>query len=111
MKTKTNINLIANGTKVYTRKTTGRPYTHALVVHSTNGWRIESCSSKGAGALLRAIEDHAKQLEWYRQTIAGGPTDWYSEACLQRFAKYIEDAKATRFYVCEIVNNAVTVTT
>jgi hypothetical protein len=54
--TKTTISLIVNGTKVYARKTTGRPYTHAIVARfADNTYRISNCSSKGAEALHREI--------------------------------------------------------
>ncbi len=50
--TTTNINLIVNGTKVYTRKTTGRPYTHALVAQTADGkFQITNCSAKGPDSL------------------------------------------------------------
>jgi hypothetical protein len=109
MKTKTNINLIVNGTKVYTRKTTGRPYTHALVVHSPSGWRIESCSSKGTGALLRQIVEAQQQVEWYRQAVAAGPNEDRGEATIDRYRKFIEVSEATRWYVVEIIDNTVTI--
>jgi peptide methionine sulfoxide reductase MsrB len=51
-KTKTNINLIVNGIKVYTRKTTGKPYTHALVAQNADGkFQITNCSAKGPESL------------------------------------------------------------
>ena len=111
MKTKTNINLIVDGKKEYTRKTTGRPYTHALVVHSPKGWLIESCSSKGTGALLRRIVEAQQQLEWYRQAVAAGPNEDRGEATIDRYRKFIEVSEATRWYVVEIIDDTVTVTT
>lgn len=53
----TNIDLIVNGTKVYTRKTTGKPYTHAIVARFPDDtYRISNCSSRGADALQQQIE-------------------------------------------------------
>ena len=58
MAPKTNITLIVNGAKVYTRKTTGRPYTHAIVARfADNTYRISNCSSKGAEVLQREAND------------------------------------------------------
>ncbi|CAB4165084.1 hypothetical protein UFOVP824_28 [uncultured Caudovirales phage] len=57
--TKTNINLIVNGTKAYTRKTTGRPYTHALVAQTDDGkFQITNCSAKGPDSLYDGDTRH-----------------------------------------------------
>jgi len=57
MTTKTNIELIVNGNKVYTRKTTKTNYTHAIVARfHDNTYRISNCSSKGPDALQQQIE-------------------------------------------------------
>ena len=101
MLTKININLIVAGIKVYTRKTTGRPYTHALVQHDQSGWKIVSCSSKGVAALQRQVVDFNDMLERYRAAAAADPTDAY-------FTKRIEGWEATTFYICEIIDNTVT---
>ena len=102
MATKTNINLIVAGSKVYTRKTTGRPYTHALVQHDQTGWKIVSCSSKGTSALQRLVVDFNDQLERYRAAAASYPTDDY-------FSTRIERWEATTYYIVEIIDNTVTI--
>lgn len=110
MATKTNINLIVAGSKVYTRKTTGRPYTHALVMNSTNGWSIVSCSSKGTAALQRWISDADQALNWYRATVAAGPTEYHTADCIETYKTRIEEHEATLFYIVEIIDNTVTIT-
>ena len=102
MATKTNINLIVAGSKVYTRKTTGRPYTHALVQHDQTGWKIVSCSSKGTSALQRLVVDFNDQIERYRAAAAADPTDHY-------FSKRIERWEATTYHIVEIIDNTVTI--
>jgi hypothetical protein len=112
MKTKTNINLIVNGTKVYTRKTTGRPYTHALVVCDADGkWSISSCSSKGAKGLMREMGNVELNKDYWRRAIAGGPNDHWCEATLKHFAQLLARADAARWFIVEIIENTVTVTT
>lgn len=120
MATKTNINLIVNGTKVYTRKTTGRPYTHALVFCSSSGeWSISSCSSKGPGALQRQIDDSNEIIARYSEEIAKGP-----EACaklwkcsiecasdgLARRQWHLDRVAGTKKAIFPIIDNTVTVT-
>lgn len=107
--TKTNINLTVNGIKVYTRKTTGRPYTHALVQHDESGWKIVSCSSKGPNALVRWIEDANSNMTWYRVTAAAGPNEYHSTEAMASYAKRIQSFEATRFHISEIIDNTVAV--
>lgn len=107
--TKTNINLTVNGIKVYTRKTTGRPYTHALVQHDESGWKIISCSSKGPNALVRWIEDANRNMTWYRVTAAAGPNEYHSIEAIDYYAKRIQSFEATRFHIVEIIDNTVAV--
>ena len=109
MATKTNINLTVNGIKVYTRKTTGRPYTHALVQHDESGWKIVSCSSNGPNALRRWIDDANRNMTWYRMTVAAGPTEYFSVESLASYSKRIQAFEATRFYIVEIIDNTVTI--
>jgi hypothetical protein len=106
---KTNINLIVNGIKVYTRKTTGRPYTHALVQHEQSGWKIVSCSSKGTAALQRMVVDFNDSLDQHRARVAAGPTEYHSVEWLAILAKRIERWEATTYYIVEIIDNTVTI--
>ena len=71
--TKTNINLIVNGNKVYTRKTTGRPYTHALVAQTADGkFQITNCSSRGPDSL------HDDEMrKWSRITRSLDNPTWF----------------------------------
>lgn len=86
---KTNLNLIVNGTKVYTRKTTGRPYTHALVGKWNDGsWSITNCSAKGEASLMD--NDLRRWSELVRR--GGGKT------------------RITEWFVAPIIDNTVTVT-
>ena len=109
MATKTNINLIVNGIKVYTRKTTGRPYTHALVQHDESGWKIISCSSKATAALQRMVGDFNDSLNQYRARVAAGPTGYYTAEWLANLSKKIERWEATTYYIVEIIDNTVTI--
>ena len=83
MATKTNINLIVNGAKVYTRKTTGKPYTHALVARTADGqFLITNCSSKGPESL------HDNET--------------------RRWSKAVRGLAEPTWFVCEIIDNTVT---
>ena len=105
MTTKTNINLIVNGTKVYTRKTTGRPYTHALVSQCDGKWTIESCSSKGADALQRNIDEVQKNRVYLIGFINANPThDW-----IEGYRRTIANIEATAYRIVPIIDNTVTV--
>ena len=118
-KTKTNINLIVNGTKVYTRKTTGRPYTHALVCREGDKASILSCSSNGTTALQRQIDERHKFVAIYTNEIANGPEAYatahncdmehanYVLGCRQR---YLDAVAATEWSILPIIDNTVTVT-
>jgi hypothetical protein len=80
----TNIDLIVNGTKVYTRKTTGKPYTHALVARTADGeFLITNCSAKGPESL------HDNEIRSWSKTV-------------RRLAE-------PTWFVCEIIDNTVTV--
>ena len=103
---KTNINLIVNGTKVYTRKTTGRPYTHALVTETNGKWTIISCSSKGTASLQRTIDDARASLDWYDSALRSKPT----HANVQSWINARAMLAATVYRILPIVENAVTVT-
>lgn len=86
---KTNINLIVNGTKVYTRKTTGRPYTHALVGKWEDGsWSITNCSAKGEASLMD------NDLRNWSELTRGGNGR----------------TRVTEWFVAPIIDNTVTVT-
>lgn len=88
---KTNLNLIVNGTKVYTRKTTGRPYTHALVGKWEDGsWSITNCSAKGEASLM----DNDLRDWSGRKYPRGG------NGCI----------RVTEWFVAPIIDNTVTVT-
>lgn len=104
--TKTNINLIVNGSKVYTRKTTGRPYTHALVTETNGQWKIVSCSSKGTAALQRTIDDARSTLDWYDNALRTNPTGAY----MQSWINTRDTLAATVYRILPIVENTVTVT-
>lgn len=127
-KTKTNINLIVNGTKVYTRKTTGRPYTHALVAGRPCGkWEIVSCSSTGATRMQREVEKWASHRAEQAAYVAQGaeayarrfwtrgktPTADMLEG-FDRLAAEITNNNAvfaaTRYLILPIIDNTVTVT-
>lgn len=108
MKT-TNINLIVNGIKSYTRKTTGRPYTHALVQHDQSGWKIVSCSSKGTAALQRMVVDFDDNLNRHRARVAAGITEHCTVEWLAILSKRIERWEATTYYIVEIIDNTVTI--
>jgi len=88
---KTNINLIVNGTKVYTRKTTGRPYTHALVGKWEDGsWSITNCSSKGEASLMDNDLRH-----WSGRKYLRNGNGWM---------------RVAEWFVAPIIDNTVTVT-
>lgn len=103
--TKTNINLIVNGTKAYTRKTTGRPYTHALVAQCGGKWTITSCSSKGPAALQRTVEEVEKNRVYLVGRIAAEPThDW-----IEGWRRTLARIEATEYRIVPIIDNTVTV--
>jgi hypothetical protein len=102
--TKTNINLIVNGSKVYTRKTTGRPYTHALVTGSNGKWSIISCSSKGTAALQRTIDEAQEKMAWCEKHLTADPTNnyaWTWRSCRDQIAM-------TEYRILPIIDNTVT---
>jgi hypothetical protein len=104
MATKTNINLIVNGAKVYTRKTTGRPYTHALVTGLNGKWSIISCSSKGIDALQRTIDEARKTMAWYDARLtAETESDWAECWRVTR-----ETIATTDYRILPIIDNTVT---
>ncbi len=102
--TKTNINLIVNGTTVYTRKTTGRPYTHALVTGSNGKWSIISCSSKGTAALQRTIDEARETMAWYENRLTAEPTSGYAGSW--RFRR--DEIATTEYRILPIIDNTVT---
>jgi aspartate oxidase len=74
-----------NGQTVYTRKTTGKPYTHAIVaMFPDNTYRISNCSAKGIESLQRVIEV-SPAYKW----VSGGIM------------------RATEHMILPIINNAV----
>lgn len=103
--TKTNINLIVNGTKAYTRKTTGRPYTHALVEKCGGNWTITSCSSKGPAALQRIINDVQERRSSLLALIAAKPEHSY----VTSWRLTIACIEATEYRIVPIIDNTVTV--
>jgi hypothetical protein len=104
--TKTNINLIVNGTKVYTRKTTGRPYTHALVNISADGWSITSCSSTGVAPLQRQINEASERVANFEAVISGQkPNHYYN---IEEIKAYVARQKLERNFILPIVDNTVT---
>jgi hypothetical protein len=106
--TKTNINLIVNGTKVYTRKTTGRPYTHALVIMTEKGWQITSCSSTGTAALQRQIDETTNVIAQYEAMIAKGE-DINCYCTVAFMTRRVEAYKAAQKpVVLPIIDNTVT---
>jgi hypothetical protein len=104
--TKTNINLIVNGTKAYTRKTTGRPYTHALVTMTEKGWQITSCSSTGAAVLQRQINDANKRLAYYEAIISGDEPS--HGANIESLKAFVARRKSQPDFVLPIIDNTVT---
>jgi hypothetical protein len=129
--TKTNIDLIVNGAKVYTRKTTGRPYTHALVVGyadkvaGVTRWTITSCSSKGPDSLQKKISEGREYAALVMQEIKNGAEAkaraWgYSNPTKQQIAdaqraldarqQHMLDWGNTTEMVVPIINNTVMVT-
>ena len=107
--TKTNINLIVNGTKAYTRKTTGRPYTHALVCMTKKGWQITSCSSTGTAALQRQIDTQQAIMATYETAIANNQDiNWYLN--VKNMTSLVEAWKAEKSVVLPIIDNTVTLT-
>jgi hypothetical protein len=105
MATKTNINLIVNGAKVYTRKTTGRPYTHALVERNSKGaWVIVSCSSKGTQQLQNIIDDGQKTVIGLTFRIANEPGSPY----VATWEKTIYDIHNANSRILPIIDNTVT---
>ena len=107
--TKTNINLIVNGTKAYTRKTTGRPYTHALVCMTKKGWQITSCSSTGTAALQRQIDEANNMTARYEALIAKGE-DINCYCTVEFMKRCVEAWKAEKSVVLPIIDNTVTLT-
>lgn len=105
MATKTNINLIVNGAKVYTRKTTGRPYTHALIQRNSKGaWVIVACSSKGTQHLQNIIDDGQKTVIGLTFRIANEPENPYV-ANWEKTIHYIHNANQR---ILPIIDNTVT---
>jgi hypothetical protein len=103
--TKTNINLIVNGTKAYTRKTTGRPYTHALVMHRDGKWSIMSCSSKGPAPLQSIINGAAEYRNYLAARIANEPGSVYVDS----WRSSVAFADAAEYRIVAIIDNTITV--
>ncbi len=104
--TKTNINLIVNGTKVYTRKTTGRPYTHALVCMTKKGWQITSCSSTGTAPLQRQVNQANERLAECEAMIAGHQPNYGWD--IEEVKTYVARRKSQPDFVLPIIDNTVT---
>jgi len=84
MTTKINIDLIVNGTKVHTRETTVKSYTHALVAQTANG---EFMITNGSTT---------------------GPEFLYDNE-IRNWSKLIRGLVQPKWFVCKIINNTVTI--